>query len=135
MNCEMIMSRRVVKLQLDDTIKKINELFERFPFHHFPVVEGETLVGIISDRDVLQACCSVVLRNPKGEDFDPSTKKAHQIMTRNPITVTPTTGVLEAARILLKNGISCLLVMDNQKLVGILTWRDLLKDFIQTLEE
>ena len=55
MTVELIMTKKVFKVRMDDTIGTIREIFENVKFHHLLVVEGNKLVGIISDRDVLKA--------------------------------------------------------------------------------
>jgi len=47
------------------------------------------------------------------------------VMTRNPVAVTPTTSVLEAARLMRELGVSALPVVDDERLIGIVTERDL----------
>ena len=54
-NVENIMSRQVVSVGMDDTLKEIREIFEHVRFHHILVVDNERLVGVISDRDLLKA--------------------------------------------------------------------------------
>ena len=48
-----IMSRRIVAAGLDDSVEHLQELFKQPRFHHLLVTSGETLFGVISDRDLL----------------------------------------------------------------------------------
>lgn len=123
------MSRRVVTITMDDSLAKARELFTELRFHHLLVVEQRRLVGIISDRDLLKAI-SPYVGTLSETDRDRATlnKRAHQIMSRNPITVRTDTTVEVAAQQLIEKKVSCLpVVTDGGKIEGILTWRDLLK--------
>ena len=50
-----IMSRRIVTVELDDTLEAIKKIFDSTKFHHLLVVEEGKLWGVISDRDLLRA--------------------------------------------------------------------------------
>ncbi|HQU29943.1 MAG TPA: CBS domain-containing protein [Candidatus Brocadia sapporoensis] len=53
-------------------------------------------------------------------------------MTRNPVTIYPETGIESAADLLLKNNMSCLPVISFQgDVVGIVTWKDILKFYLE----
>ena len=98
-------------------------------------MEDDDLIGIISDRDVLKEISPHV--NTLAEDtraLKSLKKKAHQIMTRQPITVKTNSLVEDAARILLNERISCLpVVSPSGSVEGILSWKDILKYFIKQM--
>lgn len=133
MNVNEIMTTKVITIGMDDTLGQIQKLFEKHKFHHVLVLEDEELVGVISDRDVLKEISPYV--NTISEDFRARktlTKKAHQIMTRKPITVEPDILVEDAASIMLKKNISCLPVVSPLgNIEGILSWKDILNFYIQ----
>jgi acetoin utilization protein AcuB len=52
MDIESIMSREVVTLSMDDSLRTIREIFVNTGFHHLLVVEKDRLCGVISDRDL-----------------------------------------------------------------------------------
>ncbi len=52
---EEFMSREVTTVDVHTDLFTIAEMFEKFPFRRFPVVEHKKLVGVISRRDVLRA--------------------------------------------------------------------------------
>ena len=129
MKISSIMTRRVVTVEMDDSLQIISEIFENVKFHHILVVENQKLVGVISDRDFIKAL-SPFLDTPSEVKRDITTldKKAHQIMNRTPITVDAETSIEEASNLLLENNISCLPVISPQGSVeGIVTWKDILK--------
>jgi CBS domain-containing protein len=96
---------------------------------HVPVEDDEgRLVGLISHRDLLRlfaqglrgACAKVVT--------------VKDIMIRDPITVTPETSTLEAMTIMRSRRIGCLPVVENGRLVGILTAYDFLELSAEIIE-
>ena len=89
---------------------------------HLPVMVGSRLVGMVSDRDVRSAVC----RSPG--------TVAGQIMTPNPVTVTPQTRVEHAARLMLAARFGSLPVIDGDAVAGIVTYTDLLGAFVQVIE-
>ena len=112
----------------------IYEIFDKKRFHHLLVIEEDELRGVISDRDVLKVI-SPFLNTLAEQDRDLTTlkKRAHQIMSRKPITITKDTSSEEAAHLLLRENISCLPVLSSDgKIDGIITWKDLLKAYSVT---
>lgn len=132
-----IMSKRVVSITMDDTLAKARELFLEFHFHHLLVLESGRLVGVISDRDLLKAI-SPFIGSLSELDRDRATlnKRAHQIMSRNPVTIEASETVETAAQRLLINRVSCLpVVTQDGKINGIVSWRDLLKVYLPPLSQ
>ena len=128
MQVQTIMSRRVVALGMDDSLAEAEALFAAAPFHHALVVEEGRLVGVISDRDVWRALSPYLgSRSENQRDRDTLSRRVHQVMSRQVISVTPQASLEAAAALLLEHGISCLPVLEQEQVVGILTWRDLLR--------
>ena len=90
-------------------------------FHRLPVVRDGKLVGIVSERD---------LREHRGHLEQ---VKINQIMTENPVTVTPATTVEEAAQIMLERQIGGLPVVAEGHLVGVVTASDILRAFLDVM--
>lgn len=134
MSVASIMTRKVVTVEMDDTLLTIRMIFQHVKIHHLVVVENHKLVGIISDRDFLKAASPFVgKRIETTRDIDTLKKRAHQIMTRNPVTVYAETSIENAADLLLKKNISCLPVISSQgDVVGIVTWKDILQFYLGT---
>jgi len=126
---ENIMSKTVVTIAMDDSLKVIKEIFDYTGFHHLLVIESDELVGVISDRDYLRALSpniGTVAETIK--DVATLNKKAHQIMTRKPVTLFPRAGLHDAIKIFNNHKISCVPIVDEDyKPVGILSWRDIFK--------
>ena len=134
MKISEIMTKDVVTVDMDATLKSIYEIFDKKKFHHLLVIEEGVLRGVISDRDVLKAI-SPFLNTLAEQDRDLFTlkKRAHQIMSRKTVTITKDTSSEDAARKILRENISCLpVVSPDGTIEGIVTWKDLLKAYSQT---
>jgi universal stress protein A len=102
-----------------DTLAQAHALMQRENLLSIPVVTQGVLTGIITDRDI---------RSQVGHLEDTRVEAA---MALGPVTVAPTMPVEEAARLLVKLGVGALPVVENGKLVGLLSTREV----IQTLLE
>lgn len=99
----------------------------RSGFRHLPIVDGERLVGIITDRDVYRFAPSLLSRiTPEEYNAIFEETPLERVMTRDPLSVTPETPLLEAAAILHDHKLGCLPVVENGRLAGIITVTDML---------
>ncbi|QFI54021.1 CBS domain-containing protein [Aeromonas simiae] len=123
-----IMTTRLATIAMDDRLETIKEIFDQAPFRHLLVVEEGELVGVLTDTDLFQALSPYLgSQTEQLRDVQTLHKRAHQVMTRHPITVSPRMSLQAAASLMLDKGVSCLPVLDNGELVGIVTWKDLLR--------
>lgn len=129
MNVSQMMSTRVVSVHLDDSLQTLRELFDATGFHHLVVVQDNQLAGIISDRDLLSALSPFAdTLNERARDRATLDKRAHQIMTREVITLQPSDSVVTAMQTFNRHTVSCLPVVDaGQHPVGMVSWRDILR--------
>jgi acetoin utilization protein AcuB len=137
MNIDSIMIKRVVTVEMDDSLRVIGEIFANVKFHHLLVVEKNKLLGVISDRDLLKTS-SPFLNTLSEQTRDVNTLRimAHQIMSRKLVTVTKKDSVEDAVRLLLRKNVSCLPVISpNGQIEGIVTWKDLIKGYLQGLDD
>jgi acetoin utilization protein AcuB len=124
-----IMTREILTIGMDTTLRAMHKIFEKHKFHHLLVLEDGELVGIISDRDVLKGT-SPFLNTLSEDSRDLSTlrTRAHQIMTRKAIVVDESTEIGTSVSIFLKKNISCLPVVSPEgKVKGMLSWKDILR--------
>jgi acetoin utilization protein AcuB len=129
MKIRKLMSRNVVTIDADDPIGKVKDIFEKMEFHHLLVVENEKLFGVISDRDLLKALSPQIdTLAATAKDLASLNKRAHQIMTRKPISLSEDSTVKEAIDLFNQNSISCIPIIDKAgKPVGIISWRDIMQ--------
>ena len=133
MTVETLMSQEIFTVRMDDSIGTIREILRAAQFHHLLVVDGRKLVGILSDRDVLRVIGPYLgTLSETTRDVALLDRRVHQIMTRKPITVSRNTSIETAVALLIENGISCLpVISSDREIEGIVTWRDLLRAYIQ----
>jgi CBS domain-containing membrane protein len=94
--------------------------------HHLVVTDGEheAVAGILSDRDL------ALYYDPAGMTQERwSSATVGQLMSRDPLAIGSGAPLREAARLLLREGVSALLVVDSGQLVGILSDRDFVRHF------
>ena len=135
MSLEKIMSKKVVSVELDDTLKTVKVIFEHSRFHHLLVVQSGQLYGVVSDRDLLKVLSpNVGTPSETTKDLFTLNKKVHQIMTRKPITLTQSAGIQDALEIFINSNVSCIpIVTESNVPVGIVSWRDIMKAFSSQL--
>ena len=127
-----IMSTRVVTIEMDDRLTVVKEIFDSAPFHHLLVVEENQLQGVLSERDYLRTLSpNIGAINETERDSETLQRRAHQVMTRDPITIAPHKSIKDASRLLIENDIGSLPVLEQGQIVGIITWKDLLRAFSQ----
>lgn len=133
MKISSIMSKKVVTIEMDDNLKTISDIFSKVKFHHLLVIEDDALCGIISDRDVLRTTSPFLNTvSEQARDLALLKKKAHQIMTRDLITISEDMSVEEGVNLMLSKNVSCLPVISpSREIKGIVTWRDMIKAYVK----
>lgn len=114
-----VMAKPVVTIDKDCSVYEAAKLMNEKGIGSIVVLEDGEPIGIATERDILQKVVA------KG--LNPSLIKIEEIMSRNLISVGEKTSLINAIRIMEKNKVRRLLVMEKGKLVGIITQRDLLR--------
>lgn len=130
MKIKNIMNTDLLTLSMDSPLSKAKELFENNNVHHLIITDDDGLLaGVMTDRDLYKHLSPTVGTSQETHrDTALMQKKLHQIMARNLITTQAQKSLSNAVVLLYDNHISCLPVVDKQnKPIGIITWRDLLK--------
>ena len=110
------------ELTIADDVMKMKRL------RHLPVVEEGRLVGILTQRDLFHAALSTALNfGEKAQKEFLKTVVVKEVMTDDVRTIGPDADVKEAARLLIEHRIGCLPVVENGKIVGILSETDLMR--------
>lgn len=131
-NIREIMTTDVVTLMLDDTLRLADDLMNLANLHHFPVVEGGRVVGIVSRLDlILASLTSVTQRGVRSPREVLGTIAVKDVMKEVPATISPDMTVREAARLMVEKRIDCLVVVEGGSLVGIATRTDLLAEMVR----
>jgi acetoin utilization protein AcuB len=128
MKAQDIMTKNIISVDVDERLPTIKKLMESHEFHHLPVTDKGKLIGIISDRDLLRLISPFIDRaSEQPRDLDTLNRAAHQVMTRQPISVKAETSVEEIVAWFKRVDISCLPVIDDEEqVIGMISWRDLI---------
>ncbi len=129
------MKRNLITISPDTSVLKAREIIEEHRISHLPITDGKArLLGIVTDRDLKEAWASPASTLSVYELTYVLQKLAVEtIMTRDVITATADMTVERAARILHDNRIGALPVVENDRLVGIITTTDLMEVLLNAL--
>lgn len=121
------MTRELTTLPHDATLLDAVLLMRSSGFRHVPVVNGNKLVGLLSDRDVQRASPSIFGKmTPEEYNRIFETTPLVKVMAKEPVTVTPATPVTEVVKMMYERKFGSVPVVEGEKLVGIVTTTDLL---------
>lgn len=119
----------------DAAVSEAKALLDRHGVRHLPVVEGNHLVGIITDSDIRQASLPGSAGNPAKEtEALLALLKVRDVMRREVLTISPGAGIGEAARLLLSRKAGGLVVVEGERVVGIITVTDALEALAEITE-
>ncbi|MGE0824867.1 MAG: CBS domain-containing protein [Candidatus Binatia bacterium] len=126
MNVASWMTKEPVTVKPKDSLRHAREAMAKHRINQLPVVVNDKLVGMLTDRDVRDAYPSS-MRLLRGKDVDDFAESytVEEAMTYNVVAVTPDMPLREAAQRLRKQRFGALPVVDNGKLVGIITRSDI----------
>jgi acetoin utilization protein AcuB len=126
---EEIMNSDVAYLTPTDSISQAILLMASKKIRHIPIVDHQKhVVGLITDRDIKDAAPSIFRANDNKEDLE---KPLSSIMKVNVITGHPLDFVEEIAALFYEHKISCMPIIKDQCLVGIVTETDLLHTLVE----
>lgn len=130
------MTAQPVTVERGGSLRLAAELMEREEIRHLPVMEGQRLVGILSDRDARLAWGSkATTLRPHEVSSLPEQITVGEIMTQPPISVSPLMRIEAAANVLIQERIGALPVVEESALVGILSYQDILEAFLGVLQD
>ncbi|MBN2116102.1 MAG: CBS domain-containing protein [Anaerolineales bacterium] len=128
------MSRPVISVSPDEPINEVLAMFREEHIRRAPVMKDNKLVGIVAERDLLNASPSSVTTLSVWEmNYLISKVTVKNVMTKKVITVDRDTPIEEAARIMADKKIGGLPVMSADKVVGMITETDLFKIFLELM--
>jgi acetoin utilization protein AcuB len=115
------MTAEPITVEADELLIRASHKMQTGGFHRLPVVQEGKLVGIVTDRD---------LREYRGH-FEHT--KINGVMNEKPVTVSPGTTLEQAAQIMLERQFGGLPVVEDGRLVGIITSSDILTAFLDVM--
>ncbi len=128
-----VMSADLTTIQRGQRISEAYEIFKNAPFHHLPVLDGKTPVGVLSSTDILRLAYDVDGTDDRALDAILD----HQFtidnaMTPDPSTVPETATVKEAAELLSDGAIHSVIVLgESGDVAGIVTTTDLVQFLLE----
>tara|TARA_R110002012_G_scaffold127225_1_gene279408 strand:+ start:4005 stop:4424 length:420 start_codon:yes stop_codon:yes gene_type:complete len=128
-----IMTKTVITLNHTDELETAEKLFKSKKIRHIPVVSGDAIKGMLSYTDLLRISFADAVDE---EDDSVDTVvynmfSIEQVMAKNLVSVPSTTTIKEVAEILATKEFHALPVVDDDKLVGIVTTTDLINYLIE----
>jgi acetoin utilization protein AcuB len=126
------MTRNPKTVSPDDPLSLAAGILREHRFHHLPVVEGDRLVGILSDTDLRNASFAAI--PAEGGGGQPGDRPVREAMRTEVWSVTPEDSVEDALLILTREKFGALPVLSGDRLVGIITRADLLNAFVDLLD-
>jgi CBS domain-containing protein len=112
MKVRELMTKQPTTVEPDATLGEVATLMKQEDCGSIPVVEGNRLVGIVTDRDI------VVRAVAAGKD--PKTVRVSQVMSSDPVTIGPDAAIDEARKVMADRQIRRLPVVEKGSLVGII---------------
>lgn len=123
MKVESWMIKDIFSIGYDAGIRDALVAMKKHSVRHLPVVENGQFLGLVTLGDLKQAIIASMIEQLKVSD----------VMIREPYTITRETSLEKAAQIIYEKRIGCLPVVEDEKIVGILTVNDILKAFIDIM--
>lgn len=123
-----IMTKHVVCVSPEQNLIDVKHIYEKKNFHHhIPVVENNKLVGMVSLIDFMY--------NISGAGIDDDTTiykelSVKDIMSKNPFYLTTTSTIEEVAKVLIEGNYHAIPILENDKIVGIVSTADIIKFFL-----
>jgi CBS domain-containing membrane protein len=129
------MKTEVATLEASDHLDLADGIMRLGRIRHLPVVSGERVVGIVSERDLLRAAVSSLLQLGFAAEREWLAKISVQaVMTPKVFTIPSSASLRSAVKIMTEKRIGCLPVVDDGRLVGLLSESDCLAHLGHLLE-
>ena len=130
-----VMTKNPLVMTPAETIGQADELMTENRIRQLPVVDEGALLGIITDRDIRSFLAQSALVEPD-ERAKVLRTNVREIMTAEPLTLAPDDDLREALELLIEEKIGGIPVVDQAEgLVGIVTYVDILRCFLNRLDE
>ena len=130
-----VMTKDALTVTPTEAVGQADELMNTNKIRQLPVVQGKDLVGIITDRDIRSFLSGSLLESPDARERALASE-VREIMTTEPITVSPDDDLQEAVELMIDEKIGGIPVVDDAEgLVGIVTYVDILRCFLNRLQE
>ena len=128
-----IMTTNLISLNITDGLDKAEQLFKKNGIRHIPVIKGDKIIGMLSLTDLLRISFAdgAYEDEENVETIVYNMFSIQQVMAKNLKSVSPDTMIKEVAEILATKEFHALPVVENEKLVGIVTTTDLIEYLLE----
>jgi len=126
-----IMTRNPLCVNLTNEVNDVVELFKAHNIHHIPVVSGDKLIGMISKTDIDRVSYVDAYQADSASTAVFNLLKLEQVMTHQVETVDIEDAIRDAATLLATGTYHALPVLEEGKLVGILTSTDVINYLLE----
>lgn len=131
-----IMTREVIYLDTKDQLEKAEDIFKSKKIRHIPIVKQGNMVGMLSYNDLLRISFADAYSGVIDE-VDSSVYEMFsldQVMVKNPVSIAPDQTISELASVFMKKEFHALPVVQDGRLVGIVTTTDLIRFMLAKLD-
>jgi len=130
-----VMTKDPLTVTPTETVGQADDLMNTNKIRQLPVVQGNDLVGIATDRDIRSFLSGSLLEGVEAREEALNTK-VREIMTTEPMSVSSDDDLQEAIELMIDEKIGGIPVVDEAEgLVGIVTYVDVLRCFLNRLQE
>jgi len=128
-----IMTTQLITTQETDSLEFARKIFKKNKIRHIIVLKGDSLVGILSSHDLSRVSFGDTYGDDqtKMDDAIVNMLSVKDVMRHKPITITPDYSLEDAIYILLNRRFHSLPVVEDGKVVGIVTTTDFLKQMVK----
>ena len=127
-----LMAQNPATLDRNETLDIPDAIMNLGRIRHMPVVEDGRVVGILSQRDLFRSALIVALGfGRKTTSALIKTIRVKEVMTKPAITITADAAVSDAARLMIEKKIGCLPVVENERLIVLITETDILRSVVE----
>lgn len=128
-----IMTKKVITLNNADNLETAELLFKKHRIRHIPVVSGEEIIGMLSYTDLLRISFADAVDDDEEsvETMVYNMFTIGQVMAKNLISVPSTATIKQVAEILADREFHAIPVVDDGRLVGIVTTTDLINYLLE----
>jgi CBS domain-containing membrane protein len=123
-----IMTHEVICANLNNKLSQVLEFFAKFKMRHLPVLDGDSIVGIISVNDIINFLNDHLQKSETiTQTYLDEYFSLDSVMTKNPITIGSTDSIDDAVKLLAPGDFQSIIVADAGAIKGIITNKDLVR--------
>ena len=132
MTVKEVMVKEIATLDVNDELSLANDIMRLGRIRHLPVVDGNRLVGLVSERDLFRSSLAQVLGYGGSESRNlMKALRIKDLMVKEVTTISPEAKLFDAVKLMIEKKIGCLPVVEDDRLVGLITETDILQQYLQ----